>query len=80
MPMPFPPSVTNRMLYQPRSRSEAAAPLDAVAQACKEDANYRYQVAQIIADCLKPAEAEPATPNEDRLFRQVRDGGRFAAR
>lgn len=75
MPMP---RFANR-LYQPRTRAESAAPLEAVAAACESDPSYRHAVAVILADCLKPADAAPEpVPGEDpaaRLLRQVARGG-----
>lgn len=73
--------ITNRA-YLPRSRAEAAAPLDAVAEGCKTDPTYRHAVAVILADSLKPAEevSEPAPEDAaSRIMAQVRSGGRVAA-
>lgn len=73
------PHIANR-IYQPRTRAESAAPLDAVREACKTDPTYRHAVAVILADSLKPEVTEPAPEDTaSRIMAQVRSGGRVAA-
>lgn len=70
------PTPSRPQIFQPHSRAEAAAPLTAVEECCKADAEYLAAVAEIVGRVLREAlkATEPAPPGETAAARAMRLG------